>query len=118
MTAGSPRGPGTGEAGTVTAEFAIGLPAVVATVLLILAVILAGATKIECYEAARAGARVVMLGGSEPEAHQAARRVAGDQAHVAAHTADGWVTVEVAKHLGALPISVSAQLTAPVEPPG
>ncbi len=118
LTAGDSRGETAGgEAGTVTAEFAVGLPAVVATVLLVLGVLLAGTTYIECQEAARAGAREAMLHSSAEEARQAAQVVAGERAAVSVSIDGSWATVKVEKSIlvSGLPIRVSARMRAPVE---
>jgi len=118
VTAGGSRGETAGgEAGTVTAEFAVGLPAVVATVLLVLGVLLAGTTYIECQEAARAGAREAMLHASTEEARQAAQAVAGEGAAVSVSIDGRWAAVRVEKSIlvSGFPIRVSAQMRAPLE---
>lgn len=105
------------EAGTVTAEFAVGLPGVVATVLLVLGMLLAGTTHIQCQEAARAGAREAMLHGSAAEAVAAAEKVAGDGASVTVSINGRWATVRVEKPLiiSGFPLRVSANMAAPIE---
>lgn len=117
-TPGSPaRRTNTKENGSVTAEFAIGLPGVVAIILLGLSALVAGATYIECQEAARAGAREAMLVGAPDSGAQTARLVAGDRAEVITHVEGQWVTVTVSKALFAsfFPIRVSATMAAPLE---
>lgn len=113
-------GAGHGERGSVTAELAIGLPGVVATVLLVLGALLAGATYVECQEAARIGAREVMLHGSAAQGRAAAQEVAGPGAGVDVAVDGRWVTVRVQKSVfvDSLPIHISAQMTALVEPGG
>lgn len=118
MTAGNSSGePIGGDAGTVTAEFAVGLPGVVATVLLVLGVLLAGTTYIECQEAARAGAREAMLHASTTEARQAAQAVAGERAMVSVNIEGRWASVRVEKAIlvSGFPIRVSARMRAPME---
>lgn len=120
-TAGTPRGQmPRGEGGSVTAEFAVGLPGVVATIMLALGALLAGATHVECQEAARVGAREVMLYGSPESAPGAAKRVAGERASVTVTSEGKWVTVHVRKSLfvQGFPIRVAAQMTAPLEGEG
>ncbi len=98
----------------------MGLPGVVATVFLALGALLAGATHIECQEAARVGAREAMLHGSVEETTGAAKRVAGDRATVLVSSDGRWVTVRVQKELfvQGFPIRVAAQMTAPREDGG
>src|SRR5699024_611575 len=105
------------EAGTVTAEFAVGLPGVVATVLLVLGMLLAGTSHVQCQEAARAGAREAMLHGSSSEAAAAAEKVAGNGAAVTVSFDGRWATVRVEKPLiiSGIPLRVSAHMTAPIE---
>lgn len=119
-TAGDPHTNPRGEAGSVTAEFAVGLPGVVATILLVLGALTAGATYVECQEAARAGAREAMLHGSTAAAQEAAQQVAGPRAQITVSTQGRWITVRVHKSLivDALPVRISAQMVAPMEPQG
>lgn len=108
------------ERGSVTAEFALGLPGVVATILLALGALVAGGTYISCIEAARVGAREVMLSGSTSHAEQAAMQSAGSQAHVSTDISRGWGTVRVQRPLfvSGFPITVSASMSAPIEGQG
>lgn len=116
MSASAEPGGLRGEDGSVTAEFALGLPGVVATVLLVLGALVAGVTTVQCYEAARAGAREAMWAGSSAAA-AAAHAVAGDRAAVTVLQEGEWVTVRVEKSLflQGFPVRVSGQLSAPVE---
>jgi len=106
-----------GERGSVTAEFAIGLPGVIATVLLILGALLAGSTYVQCQEAARVGAREAMLHGDSTRAGAAAEKVASDKAVIAVTTEGKWVRVHVEQpvFIAAIPIRVSAHMSAPME---
>lgn len=105
------------ERGSVSAEFAIGLPGVVAIILLALGALVAGATQIECQEAARVGAREAMLAGGTGSAAAAAQKVVGSRAEISVSGDGSWITVSVSKPLFAagFPIRVSATMMAPVE---
>lgn len=108
--------------GAVTAELAVGLPAVVLLVVAVLTGAAAGMTQLRVEEAARAAAREIMRGGSA-EADAAARRIAGPGARVSI-TADGeWLQVEVGSSVSAplldrLPLELTATAAAlPESPP-
>ena len=102
--------------GAVTAELAVGLPAVVLVLATVLTGVAAGVTQLRVEEAARAAAREIMR-GSEVEARDAAQRIAGDGARVTV-TADGeWMRVEVAASLATpmldrLPLRLTATASA------
>ncbi len=84
----------------MTAELAVGLPAVALLLAAVLTGVAAGATQLRVEEAARAAAREIMRGGST-EAEDAARRIAGPGARVSV-TADGeWMRVEVGASVAA-----------------
>lgn len=83
------------ERGSVTAELAVGLPAVVLALLLVLGVGAAGVTRLRCEQAARQAARVATLGEDDDEVRAAARRVAGASAAVVVERDGSWVTVRV-----------------------
>jgi Flp pilus assembly protein TadG len=83
------------DTGTVTAEMAIGLVAVVAVLVTVLAVASASLTRVRCADAARTAARVATLGEDDTTVRAAARQVAGPSASVTITRADGWVTVQV-----------------------
>lgn len=110
-----------GDAGSVTAELAVGLPVVVLLLVVVLAVVGAGLTRAQCLDGARAGARALALGESPADAAATARRVAGDEARVRT-TSDGeWVTVvvEASVPVGGLrlgPLEARGAATARVEP--
>ncbi len=81
--------------GTVTAELALGLPAVVTVLLAVLLLAGAATTQLRCADAARAGARAAALGEDAATVSATAARVAGPDAAVAIHRDGGWVTVSV-----------------------
>lgn len=105
------------ERGTVTAEFALGLPGIVATILLALGALVAGVTYVECHEAARVGAREAMLHGTPDPARSAAAQVAGPRATITVSSSGRWVSVEVEKPvlISGIGLSVSARMSAPLE---
>lgn len=110
---------GARERGSVTAELAVGLPAVVLLLVAVLTVAAAGIAQLRCADGARAGARAAALGSQE--AADDARRAAGEGARVAIATAGGWVTVTVSVDIGGLPfgggaLRASASSAARVEP--
>ena len=108
-----------GERGAVTAEYAVLLPA---AVLMLVAVLLAGAAAVQQVrnqDAAASAARVLARGDGEAAARDAAARMAGDGADVRLETGDGWATVTVTHAgpgflAGAL---LSAEASAPLQPP-
>jgi len=105
--------------GSVTAELAVGLPAVVVLLVAVLTVAAAGIAQLRCADGARAGARAAALGSQDAAVD--ARRVAGDGARVAIATAGGWVTVTVSADVAGLPfgggaLRASASSVARVEP--
>ena len=121
--AGRRRPPPPGEAGAVTAEYAVLLP-VIAFVLV--AVLLAGAAAVQQVrgqDAAAAAARILARGDAEADAREAVARMAGPDA-VLAHTAEeGWVAVTVSQSgpgpLGwADALTLTARAAAPQQRPG
>ena len=86
--------------GTVTAELAIALPAVVLMAILIVVVAVAGMTQLRVADAARAGARSAALGESEDTIRGIVGRLAGPDARVAISHAPPWVTVTVLDTVG------------------
>lgn len=107
------------ERGAVTAEMAVGLPALTVLLAALLTGAAAGVTQLRVQEAARTAAREVMRGQDE-QAVGAARRVAGQEAAVELQEAGGWVQVEVSAGLDApllrwLPVTLRASATAPAE---
>lgn len=85
-----------GDDGSVTAELAIGLVAVVTVLLLVLTVGAATIARVRCTDAARAGARAAALGDSDADVRAVTARVAGAGATIAlVRTGDGFVEVRV-----------------------
>ncbi|QGH68370.1 TadE family type IV pilus minor pilin [Pseudactinotalea sp. HY158] len=119
-TAGTRRGKAR-EAGAVTAEFAIVLPAVVVALVLVLTVLAAGVTRLQCTDAARAATRAAALGQGREEIVQIAEASAS-AASVAIEDDAAWVSVTVTCPvdfaLFAGPWSVYSTFTTPSEPDG
>ena len=87
------------ERGSVTAELAVALPAVVLLLITIIAIAAAFGTQIRVSDAARTGARLYSLGQPREQVVAAISTMAGAGATVEI-TADGqWATVEVQRHL-------------------
>jgi len=81
--------------GTVTAEFAVALPAVLALLAMLLAGAAAGTTQLRIEEGARAGARALARGDNPAAVERTVRTLAGSSA-VASVAADGeWFSVTV-----------------------
>lgn len=99
--------------GTVTAEFAVALPAVLALLAMLLAGAAAGMTQLRIEEGARAGARALAR-GDDPAAVERAVRVLTGGSAAASVAADGeWFTVTVTDHVsGPLGSSIPWTLTA------
>ncbi|MDK1359972.1 TadE family type IV pilus minor pilin [Arthrobacter sp. zg-Y1219] len=102
--------------GAVTAELAVGLPAVALLLAAVLTGVAAGVTQLRVEEAARAAAREVMRGDSA-EAEAAARRIAGAEARVTISADGQWLLVEVGSTVAAplldrLPLVLTATATA------
>ncbi|GEL95791.1 TadE family type IV pilus minor pilin [Cellulomonas composti] len=87
------------ERGAVTAELAVGLPAVVLALLLVLGVAAAGVGQLRCGQGARVGARVATLGEDDEAVRAAVRRVVGDEASITIDRDGSWVTVRVSTGL-------------------
>jgi hypothetical protein len=106
--------------GSVTAELAVGLPAVVLVLAMVLVVASTAIAQTRCADGARAGARAAALGEDDAAVAGVARRVAGDDARVGVARDDGWVTVHVdaavgvGGHLG--PVRVQASAVGRAEP--
>jgi len=106
------------ERGSVTAELAVGLPALILVLAAALTAVSAVVTKLQCVDAAREAARAAARG--EP-GEPAGRRVAPDGATVTVSIADGTVTARVSTIVhplgGHLPaITVTADAVAEPEP--
>lgn len=105
--------------GSVTAEMAVGLPAVALLLVALLTVASAAIAQTRCTDAARAGARAAALGETDETVSATARRVAGGSATVDVGRAGGWVTVEVSAAIGAwqgAPVRAHATAVAKAEP--
>ena len=107
--------------GSVTAELAVGLPAVVLLLVALLTVASSAIAQTRCTDAARAGARAAALGEPDSEVATTSLRLAGAEASIAVSRADGWVTVEVSSPVGpgswgGSPLRARATAVARVEP--
>jgi len=109
------------ETGTVTAELALGLPAVVAVLAVVLVLASGATTQLRCADAARAGARAAALGEGIAEVQAVAGRLAGTGAAVRVQRSGTWVTVTVRHGVAAGPLATTGlvaegRATARVEP--
>ncbi|NUU16081.1 pilus assembly protein TadE [Cellulomonas humilata] len=105
--------------GSVTAELAVGLPAVVLLLVALLTVASAAVAQTRCTDAARAGARSAALGEADGTVVATARRLAGEGAAVAVSRSEGWVTVTVSDAVGSwqgTPLRAHASAVARAEP--
>lgn len=110
-----------GEHGAVTAELALALPAVVLVLAALLLTATAAVLRLQCGEAARAGARAAAIGADDAEVASVAHRIAGAGATVTVRREPPWVEVTVA---GSVPgswlsggdIGLAATATAWIEP--
>ncbi|GAA3817922.1 hypothetical protein CSO01_29760 [Cellulomonas soli] len=108
-----------GDRGSVTAELAVALPAVVVLLLVVLGVVHASSVRWQCADGARAGARSAALGESDAVVVQTARRAAGGAASVEVVRDGEWVTVTVGRAVtgwDAVPLDVQAQAVGRSEP--
>lgn len=113
---------GASSRGTVTAEFAVTLPAVVLLLTFLLAGSAAGLTQLRLEEAARGAARVLARGGTAAEVTGAVRQLAGGSAVTALAADGGWLSVTVSDRVpGAagslIPWTLSARAWARKEAP-
>ncbi len=103
----------------VTAEFAIGLLAVVPMVLSLVALIGVGATQVQVVEAARTGARLLARGETDAVARQQVAVIVPD-ADLRIERSTDLVVFEVTQWVGGqglLPgFTVRAEATSPAEP--
>ncbi|WP_157365742.1 TadE family type IV pilus minor pilin [Arthrobacter sp. Leaf234] len=81
--------------GSVTAEVAVLLPALVLLAGLLLGIGHVGVLQLRIDEAARAGAREAVRGESSDSVQQTVRRLAGDGAVASIESSGGWTTVHV-----------------------
>ncbi len=86
---------GTRQRGSVTAEFALALPAVVLLLVFALALLSGGVTQARAAAAARAGARAAAIGASPHEVRAVAEQLAGSGARVGVEMGE-FVVVHVA----------------------
>jgi hypothetical protein len=89
------RGPERREHGSVTAEVAVVLPALVLLTGLLFGIAHVGVLQLRIDEAARAGAREAMRGESSASVQQTVQRLAGPGATASIDSGAGWTTVEV-----------------------
>lgn len=81
--------------GSVTAEVAVVLPALVVLLAFLLATAHVGTVQLRLEEAARAGAREVMRGESGASVQQTVQRLAGRNATTQVASDGDWTTIEV-----------------------
>lgn len=111
--------------GSVTAEFAMVLPAVMALAMTLLALTSAVTARIDCQDAASAAAREMLASGDVQRSEQVARVAGGNGTEVWIHREDTYIVVTtqcpiLPDVLGALPLHVSGKaagtLAAAAEP--
>lgn len=83
------------ERGSVTAEFAVALPAVVLVLVAVILIAMAGTAQLRVTDAARAGARAASAGEGDAQVEDVVRRVGGERLTVSVLRTDPWVTVHV-----------------------
>lgn len=99
-----------GQRGSVTAEFALAIPAVILVLLLVVSLAMQGAARVALEDGARAAARELARGESAAVAEQTARDTAGAQVEVAVSTDDQYSRVVLTQPVQILGlISISAQ---------
>jgi hypothetical protein len=109
------------ERGSVTAELAVALPAVVLVLVLVLSVGSASVARLRAVDAAGVGARVAALGEGDGAVSDAVRRVAGTGADASVRHDGDWVDVEVTvpvigQWFGGGPLHASGEASARAEP--
>lgn len=107
--------------GSVTAELALALPAVVLVVGAVLVVVAASTGQMRCTDAARAGARAAAIGETDARVREIAAHVAGEGTAVSVERRGPWVTVTASRPVGGgplagVPLRADARATARVEP--
>lgn len=109
----------TRDRGSVTAEVALALPAIVLVLLALLGATAVGTAQLRCADAARAAAREAALGQADAGVVQVAQSIAGVESDVSVVRDGAWVRVRVGRTVLALagtPIRVSVEATAYLEP--
>lgn len=86
--------------GSVTAEFAVALPAVVALLSMLLAGAAAGVTQLRLEEGARAGARALARGDGPDLVRGTVAALAGPSASTSVSSQGGWLGVKVTDRVG------------------
>lgn len=81
--------------GSVTAEFAVALPALVVILVAVLTLAASATAQMRCVDAARVAARAVALGDEHTDIASAVRSTAGDRADLTVSTGTQWIEVEV-----------------------
>lgn len=107
--------------GSVTAELALALPAVVLVLLLVLTAGNAAISQMRCTDAARAAARAAALGEDQAQIAAIVTDLAGPSATIVLTERDGWVRVRVSRPVaagwwGSQAPQASAEVTIPIEP--
>jgi len=107
--------------GSVTAELALGLPAVVLALVVVLLVGAAAVAQVRCTDAARAAARAAALGEDHATVVAIATDLAGEEAQVAVSASGGWLNVVVSRPLstgwiGGSVLTARAEVSIPAEP--
>ncbi|MFV0425499.1 MAG: TadE family type IV pilus minor pilin [Beutenbergiaceae bacterium] len=104
----------------MTAELALGLPAVVLVLLAVLTVAVAAITQMRCTDAARAAARAAAVGSDQASVELIVASMAGDEAQVVIAESSGWIRVVVTSPVPTpwtqTFLSASAEFVAPAEP--
>lgn len=80
-----------GEGGFATVEFALTLPAILAALLLVLAVVAAGSAQLRATDAARAAARELAIGEGRGRATVVVEQIAGPAAQLSVSSEGGLV---------------------------
>ncbi|AKV56150.1 hypothetical protein AB656_05185 [Bifidobacterium actinocoloniiforme DSM 22766] len=95
-----------GDSGSVTAEFAVVLPAVVAVAALLLGLTQTVCVSLSCQDAARSAAREVVIHRGEGDPSGVASRVAGGSAATSLERSDQQVKVSVSCPVLSTPLGV------------
>lgn len=102
-----------GQRGSVTAEFALVLPAVVLVLMLVLGLAMHGAAQVTLEDGARAAARELARGESRATAEQSIRSVAGEDVAVTMTAEGAYTRVMLSQPVEILGlVQVSAELSA------